>query len=76
MKKVIGIILLIFIVGVVIAFFVKSYSISYVVNNVKISEEYIDNRYHFEFDKKYIMDVYTDKKINKIIPITFFITYS
>lgn len=65
MKKVIGIILLIFIVVVVIAFFVKSYSISYVVNNVKISEEYIDNRYHFEFDKKYIMDVYTDKKINK-----------
>ena len=55
MKKVIGIILLIFIVVVVIAFFVKSYSISYVVNNVKISEEYIDNRYHFEFDKKYIM---------------------
>lgn len=65
MKKVLVIVLLVLTFLIIIAFLVKGYSIEYTLNDVKVTEKYEDNRYHFEFDNKYIMDIYSSKKLSK-----------
>lgn len=64
-KKVLVLILLLLIVIVYLAFLLKDYSIEYTVNEINVKEKYESNRYYFEIDNNYIMDIYSNKKLNK-----------
>lgn len=65
MKKVVTISVLFLSILILVAFFIKEYAIQYNVNGVKIREEYKSDRYIFNINKHYILDIYSDKIINK-----------
>lgn len=67
MKKKLLIFMFVFIVIVISKYVFSDYSIQYNINKHTIEEIYKDGRIYFEIDNKYNFDIYTKRKLNKIL---------